>query len=107
LAQVKDTALTVISQHIRLDENRLRLREPAVAPYDDMFAKLGPAEKSIESAARCQKLTSRHCTNKKPFVRGKEPKTNRGNLTVSVKELGDRVQPHPPWERDVSAPGSL
>jgi len=54
-----------------------------------------------------QKPTSRHCTNKKPFVQGKEQKTNPSNLTVSVKELGNGVQPHSWWARDVSAPGSL
>jgi hypothetical protein len=38
LAQVKDTALTIISQQIRVDEGRLRgARRPDISSYDDMF----------------------------------------------------------------------
>jgi hypothetical protein len=49
LAQVKDTALTVIGQAIRLSENELRRVDPVIGSYDEMFERLGLPEKPLEA----------------------------------------------------------
>jgi hypothetical protein len=46
LAQVKDTALTIISQQIKVDETRMRSSQSAVGTYDDMFRRLEVTEAS-------------------------------------------------------------
>jgi hypothetical protein len=51
LAQVKDTALTIISQQIRVDEGGLRSPQSAVGSYDDMLGGL-TASRPIEQILR-------------------------------------------------------
>jgi hypothetical protein len=48
LAQIKDAALTTISQQVRLDEQWMREPRRAVGTYDDMFRKLEATDASAK-----------------------------------------------------------